>query len=319
METKSNAKLKAMFIIPSITGIILFMIPVKNAAGEWTVVVKILADIISGAIGGFLPLLCVLILTVSAVMSVIALAKPKFIMNSDIMKECFACKPIWVVLRVLAVIFVWLTYLGVGEDGVGLIGMITGGGQGGFVLYDLLTTLVIIFVIAALLLPLLTLAAGLLARHLLIPHLMRKNPNNSTQALTAALCCVLTAFNLLTGAMLFSALSSGSFAEPGEAFIRIVNVLMGLMLIPMGNIMPKVKRNGAFGLRTRWSMANDTCWNRCQRMGGLSLMVTGALIVLGALLLPPAYSTVLMLLLILLDGVFSTVYSYQVYQKYGRN
>ena len=155
METKSNAKLKALFIIPSITGIILFMIPVKNADGDWTVVVKILADIISGYIGGFLPLLCVLILTVSAVMSLIALAKPKFIMNSDIMKECFACKPIWVVLRVLAVIFVWLTYLGVGEDGVGLIGMITGGGQGGFVLYDLLTTLVIIFVIAALLLPLL--------------------------------------------------------------------------------------------------------------------------------------------------------------------
>ena len=155
METKSNAKLKALFIIPSITGIILFMIPVKNADGDWTVVVKILADIISGYIGGFLPLLCVLILTVSAVMSLIALAKPKFIMNSDIMKECFACKPIWVVIRVLAVIFVWLTYLGVGEDGVGLIGMITGGGQGGFVLYDLLTTLVIIFVIAALLLPLL--------------------------------------------------------------------------------------------------------------------------------------------------------------------
>ena len=40
---------------------------------------------------------------------------------------------------------------------------------------------------------------------------------------------------------------------------------------------------------------------------------------LGALLLPPSYSTVLMLLLILLDAVFSTVYSYQVYQKYGRN
>ena len=57
METKSNAKLKALFIIPSVVGVILFMIPVKNAAGEWTVVVKILADIISGVIGGFLPLL----------------------------------------------------------------------------------------------------------------------------------------------------------------------------------------------------------------------------------------------------------------------
>ena len=55
METKSNAKLKALFIIPSITGIILFMIPVKNADGDWTVVVKILADIISGYIGGRSP------------------------------------------------------------------------------------------------------------------------------------------------------------------------------------------------------------------------------------------------------------------------
>ena len=34
METKSNAKLKALFIIPSVIGIILFMIPVKNADGD---------------------------------------------------------------------------------------------------------------------------------------------------------------------------------------------------------------------------------------------------------------------------------------------
>ena len=155
METKSNAKLKALFIIPSVIGVILFMIPVKNSAGEWTVVVKIIADIISGAIGVILPLLCVLILTVSAVMSLIALGKPKFIMDSDIMKECFACKPAWVVVRVIAAIFVWLTYMGVDAEGTGFISMITGGGQGGFILYDLMTTLVIIFVIAALLLPLL--------------------------------------------------------------------------------------------------------------------------------------------------------------------
>ncbi|MFR2023908.1 MAG: hypothetical protein ACLS6C_11930 [Clostridia bacterium] len=53
--TKSRGSLKALFLIPSIIGVILFMIPVKNADGDWTVVVKIIADIISGAIGGFLP------------------------------------------------------------------------------------------------------------------------------------------------------------------------------------------------------------------------------------------------------------------------
>ena len=50
--TKSRGSLKALFLIPSIIGVILFMIPVKNADGDWTVVVKIIADIISGAIGG---------------------------------------------------------------------------------------------------------------------------------------------------------------------------------------------------------------------------------------------------------------------------
>ena len=138
--TKSRGSLKALFLIPSIIGVILFMIPVKNADGDWTVVVKIIADIISGAIGGFLPLLCVIILTVSAVMCLVALGKPKFIMDSPILKECFSCGPIWVVIRVLAAIFVWLTYLGVGSEGTGLVSLITSGDQGGFVLYDLLTT-----------------------------------------------------------------------------------------------------------------------------------------------------------------------------------
>ena len=74
---ENRGKLKAMFIIPSAIGVILFMIPVKNAAGEWTVTVKIIADIIAGAIGGFLPILSVAIVTISAVMTLVALAKPR--------------------------------------------------------------------------------------------------------------------------------------------------------------------------------------------------------------------------------------------------
>ena len=78
---KRNGKLMAQFLIPSIIGIILFMIPVKYD-GSWTIFVKILADKIGGALGNYLPMLCVIIVTVSAVMSVLALAKPKFITES---------------------------------------------------------------------------------------------------------------------------------------------------------------------------------------------------------------------------------------------
>ena len=154
---ENRGKLKAMFIIPSAIGVILFMIPVKNAAGEWTVTVKIIADIIAGAIGGFLPILSVAIVTISAVMTLVALAKPKFIMESPVLNSCFICGPFWIVVRVLGAIFAWITFLELGADkGSGILYAISSADQGGFVLYDLIGTLVIINVIASFLLPLLT-------------------------------------------------------------------------------------------------------------------------------------------------------------------
>ncbi len=156
METKNNGRLKALFLIPSIIGIILFMIPIKYD-GNWTIFVKILADKIGGLVGGALPVLCVIIVTISAIMSVISLGRPKFITEHPILNETFSTTPVWVVIRVIGCVFIWLTYLGIdaGDDKTGIIHMITSGDNGGFVLGDLLTVLVIIFVIAGLLLPLL--------------------------------------------------------------------------------------------------------------------------------------------------------------------
>lgn len=95
---KSNLMLK--FLIPSIVGIILFMNPVKHD-GSWTICVKILADMIGNAIGGILPGLCVAIVTISAVLSVIALAKPKFITEPPMLNDTFSTSIVWVVVRVL--------------------------------------------------------------------------------------------------------------------------------------------------------------------------------------------------------------------------
>lgn len=152
----NKKKLMAKFLIPSIIGILLFMIPVKYE-GEWTITVKILADWIRAKIGGFLPMLCVIIVTISAIMSIIALFKPKFITEHPILNDTFSTSWVWVVVRTLGAVFIWLTYLGIdaGEGSTGFIHMITESGAGGFVLSDLLTVLVIIFAIAGLLLPLL--------------------------------------------------------------------------------------------------------------------------------------------------------------------
>ena len=169
-------------------------------------------------------------------------------------------------------------------------------------------------------LPVLVVALGLLFRRW-IEWTLRRQMQNSPRALYVAGCAMLAVFNGIFFVMLYTAFASvDRMAVPGEAIMRITNLLVGLLLIPIGNVMPKVKRNAVFGLRTKWSMANDTCWNLSQRFGGLSFVVTGCLIILGTILVDnPTAQSILMLALILLDVVFCVVYSYQVYRKYGKN
>lgn len=153
MEKKRQGSL-AGFLVPSIVGIILFMIPVQYD-GSWTIVVKIIADMISNTIGEALPGLCVGIVTLSALLGVIFLGKPNFIATYPIAANTFSTTAIWVVIRIFGAIFIWLTYLGIGKDSDSVIGLITSGDNGGFVLNDLLSVLVVIFLLAGLLLPLL--------------------------------------------------------------------------------------------------------------------------------------------------------------------
>lgn len=151
---KTNKKSLLNFLIPSIIGIIIFMIPVKYD-GNWTIIVKILADFIAKTIGDYLPALCTIIITISFVMSIMASFNVKFIKENKLLNQTFSVTPVWLVLRILGFIVVWMVVL---KDKINLgsfFDMIVADESATFILNELLTSLVIIFVIASMLLPLL--------------------------------------------------------------------------------------------------------------------------------------------------------------------
>lgn len=86
---------------------------------------------------------------------------------------------------------------------------------------------------------------------------------------------VLLVFNAMWLLFLWKAVQGtdlgGGTELAGKAFL----VLIMASFIPLGNIMPKVQRNAAFGLRTKWSMADDVCWQKSQRFGGFLMVGTG--------------------------------------------
>ena len=78
-------------------------------------------------------------------------------------------------------------------------------------------------------------------------------------------------------------LSSGAGGEVD--FVKFSGIAIGALMAVLGNIMPKVRRNSLFGLRTSWSMANDEVWARTQRFGGYVSVVCGIVMMLSSAVL----------------------------------
>ncbi|GMQ57205.1 SdpI family protein [Vallitalea sediminicola] len=97
----------------------------------------------------------------------------------------------------------------------------------------------------------------------------------------------------------------------------VTNIVVGVLLIVIGNIVPKSKMNSIVGVRTVWSMKNDVTWAKSNRFGGISLIISGLLIILESALIGGFKSTILMITIIIVDGIVLTLYSYQISKKYS--
>lgn len=56
--------------------------------------------------------------------------------------------------------------------------------------------------------------------------------------------------------------------------------MLGVFMIVIGNIMPKLRINSIIGLRTKWSRKDEITWKRSQRFGGISFIIEGIVIIL---------------------------------------
>ena len=137
------------FIVPSLIGIFLFMIPITTESGI-TIPVAILSKGLQGILSDFLPYILLVITAITAIGSIIAkTVKPKCILENEFLNTLFNVTPVWFVIRLLSVIFLTCAVFEIGPE------FIYGGATGGLILADLLPVLFTIFFFAALLLPLL--------------------------------------------------------------------------------------------------------------------------------------------------------------------
>ena len=108
--------------------------------------------------------------------------------------------------------------------------------------------------------------------------------------------------------------STGASKSPFDITMGI-NLLSGLLLIGLGNILPKTKRNSLVGLRTTWSMKDDEIWAKSNRFAGKAFVLSGILIMIETLFLKAWVSILVMLGILIGAAVLSAIYSYRIWAK----
>ena len=93
----------------------------------------------------------------------------------------------------------------------------------------------------------------------------------------------------------------------------IVPLLIGLLMVIIGNWLPKCKPTWTLGIKLPWTLADETNWNRTHRMAGGLWMAGGAVLTLLSLL--GQISALIFLPVVLVMTLVPTVYSYLLYRK----
>ena len=125
--------------------------------------------------------------------------------------------------------------------------------------------------------------------------------------------CVLLIFNMLSGFMIYSSLHQLEKLEFASlTFIQIAFIIIGIFLIVISNIMPKVKRNSILGFRTKQTMKNDEIWKKCQRFSGLTGVIVGFIIVVISFLFDNTALIIAVLIITLMKLGIDIAYSYKI-------
>ncbi len=160
-------------------------------------------------------------------------------------------------------------------------------------------------------------AVGMGVFFLLMARIPRKKGEKTNEkVLMIAGVCTLIFFTLLGFYFMQKALRYDPQAAPQVSFDdlnRFVSVGIGALLVVLGNIMPKMRRNALFGLRTKWSMANDNVWQKSQRFGGITSVIAGFTMIILALLIPGIWNVLVMTIVIVVWLILCIVASHRFY------
>lgn len=94
----------------------------------------------------------------------------------------------------------------------------------------------------------------------------------------------------------------------------VVNLLVGILFIIIGNYLGKVKHNYFVGIKTPWTLADEEVWRKTHRIAAPLMVLAGLIFIAGAFIQHASvfiFSFVVLMIAVLIP----TIYSYLLFRK----
>ncbi len=90
----------------------------------------------------------------------------------------------------------------------------------------------------------------------------------------------------------------------------VVNFLLGILFIAIGNYLPKAKRNYTVGIKLPWTLNSDENWNKTHRLGGILFILAGILFIANIFI-----SSEIIVYIMIFTFILPAIYSFYLYTK----
>lgn len=94
---------------------------------------------------------------------------------------------------------------------------------------------------------------------------------------------------------------------------NVLNLVLSLGMILLGNYMGKFRRNFWMGIRTPWTLTSDTVWERTHRLGGWLFVLCGVIGIAATFI--PGVRLWGIVVPLLAATFIAAIYSYVIYQR----
>ncbi len=145
---------------------------------------------------------------------------------------------------------------------------------------------------------------------LIVPFIDPKNKIKNMGKKYYNIKILLTLFMSILALFIMFSVKNQSLSNP-----NIIVLIIGVLYIVLGNYFKTIRPNYFIGIRTPWTLENETVWKETHKFSGKIWLPGGILIICSSLLFDKKINFILFTIITILLVGISVLYSYIVYLK----